>query len=155
MVDFVLSQKGQALWALPAGDPDGPERTSIGRLPIRKDVYEKYSGRLMPDVINPYDVGQSMDIDSKLWSASYGLLRQLVWAAAVKNPDGLKAAKKKLIESGFEEGLMKEFNDLPANVSTIEQVAKTAELLGDKKQNDIIVTDWIIFFKEKYDRIID
>ncbi len=155
MVDFVLSIKGQALWALPAGDPDGPLEASLGRLPIRKDVYEIYSGRLMPEITNPYDFGQSMDINTGIWNASYGLLRQLVWAAAVRNPGGLKAAKQKLIESNFDEGLVKEFNTLPPNVSTVEKVAETAELLRDAKESDIIVTDWIRFFKEKYDRITD
>ena len=155
MVDFVLSIRGQALWALPAGDPDGPLWASLGRLPIRKDVYEIYSGRLMPEIINPYDFGQSMNIDSKVWDASYGLLRQLVWAAAVRNLDGLKTAKQKLIKSNLDEGLVKEFNTLPQNVSTIEKVAETAELLRDAKKSDIIVTDWIRFFKDKYDRITD
>ena len=155
MVDFVLSEKGQALWALPVGAADGPERAALGRLPIRKDVYERYTGRLMPGITNPFDSGQSMDINNEIWSSSYGLLRQLVWAAAVRNTDGLKAAKHKFIENNFDEDLMREFNSLPLNVSTIDNVAKTAEKLMDKKQSDIIVTDWIIFFKEKYDRIAD
>lgn len=155
MVDFVLSLKGQALWALPVGDADGPERAALGRLPIRRDVYEIYKGRLMPQIINPFEVGQSMNIDTRIWSASFGLLRQLVWAAAVRNTEGLYAAKQKILESNFDEGLVKEFNTLPSNVSTIEKVAETAELLRDAKQNDIIVTDWISFFKEKYDRIAD
>ena len=96
-----------------------------------------------------------MNIDSKVWDASYGLLRQLVWAAAVRNLDGLKTAKQKLIKSNLDEGLVKEFNTLPQNVSTIEKVAETAELLRDAKKSDIIVTDWIRFFKDKYDRITD
>ncbi len=155
MVDFVLSIRGQALWALPTGDADGPERAALGRLPIREDVYEIYSGRLMPEIMNPYESGQSMDINNEIWSASYGLLRQLVWAAAVRNPEGLKAAKQKLIETGFYERLVKEFNALPSDVSTIEKVAETAELLRDAKQGDIIVSDWIRFFKDKYKRITD
>ena len=43
MVDFVLSEEGQALWALPVGHPKGPRLTALGRQPIRIDVYDSFS----------------------------------------------------------------------------------------------------------------
>ena len=154
MVDFVLSRQGQALWALPPGHPDGPFRVSLGRQPIRKDVYEIYAGKLSPMIVNPYAVGQGMDLDKDLWSITYGLLRHLVWAAAVKNLDGLKAAKKKLIETDFKTDMMISFNRLPDNVATREAIRETDKLLRDKKQQDIIVTDWIDFFRKQYQEIV-
>ncbi len=153
MVDFVLSQRGQALWALPLGHPDGPSRVSLGRQPIRGDVYAKYEGKLSPMIVNPYAVGQGMVVDSELWSISYGLLRQLVWAAAVKNLDDLKAAKKKLMDTGFEPERLKLFTSLPENVARRDAVRKTGKLLRDKKRQDIIVTDWIEYFRDKYRRV--
>jgi len=150
MVDFVLSQNGQALWALPVGHPKGPVQASLGRQPIRKDVYEKYSGELSSTIVNPYALGQGMALDIELWSISYGLLRHLVWAAAVKNLDGLRAAKKKLIETGFDAGRLSEFNKLPDNIVTRQKIKETAKLLRDKKQRDIIVTEWIRYFQDKY-----
>lgn len=150
MIDFVLSQDGQALWALPVGHPKGPVRVALGRQPIRKDVYEKYADQLLPMIVNPYAVGQTMTIDTELWSISYGLLRHLVWAAAVRNLDQLKVAKQKLIDTGFEVDRLERFNRLPDNVATREAVRETDKLLTDKKQADIIVTDWITFFREKY-----
>jgi len=155
MVSFVLSSRGQALWALPVGDPDGPIYTALGRQPIRKDVYETYRGKLMAEIINPYAAGQGMEVDAELWSTSYGVLRQLVWAAAVKNLEGLRKAKENLYKTGFNENLLKEFNTLPPEVATREKVAETAKLLRDKKQNDIIVTEWIEFFRKKYKRVAD
>lgn len=155
MVDFVLSQQGQALWALPVGHPDGPVRASLGRQPIRKDVYEKYSGKLSPWIVNPYVVGQGMTLDAELWSTSYGLLRHLVWAAAVKNLEGMRAAKKKLIETNFEAAITSEFNKLPDNIAKRENIKEIAKLLRDKKQRDIIVTEWITFFRDKYKHIAD
>jgi len=155
MVDFVLSRKGQALWALPVGHPDGPARVTLGRQPIRRDIYETYAGSLMPMIVNPYAVGQGLVVDTELWSISYGLLRQLVWAAAVKNLEGLKAAKEKLIESDFDPGRLTEFASLPENVATRKDVRKTDKLLRDKKQRDIIVTDWIGFFRTKYKRVAE
>lgn len=155
MVSFVLSQRGQALWALPVGHPDGPVRASLGRQPIREDVYEQYSGQLSPMIVNPYAMGQSMNLDKELWSTSFGLLTDLVWAAAVKNLSGMRAAKEKLIETGFAAELTAEFNKLPDNIARREQIEGIADLLRDKKQRDIIVTDWIAYFRNKYSSIAD
>ena len=153
LVDFVLSADGQALWALPVGHPKGPRRTALGRQPIRKDVYQAYAGELLSGTVNPYEVGQTMNLDTGLWSASYGLLRQLVWAAAVRNVDFLKAAKKKLIDTNFAADRLALFNQLPDNVATREAVAATNELLRDRKQRDIIVTDWVAFFRNQYEQV--
>ena len=155
MVDFVLSRSGQALWALPVGHFDGPVTASLGRHPIRKDVYEQYAGEFLPMIVNPYAIGQGLDVDVELWSISYGLLRQLVWSAAVKNRDGLRGAKRMLIETNFETNRLREFNKLPDNVATRQKVAETAKLLRDKKQRDIIVTEWIEFFRDKYRHVAE
>ncbi len=152
-VDFVLSRRGQALWALRPGEADGPIRSPLGRQPIRKDVYEHYRGKFSTWIINPYDADQAMALDTELWSISYGVLRQLVGAAAIQNRDGLRAAKKKLIETGFDVERLAEFNRLPDNVATRQKLAEIGPLLRDKKQADIIITNWTTFFREKYERV--
>jgi len=152
-VDYVLSEEGQAMWALRVGADGGPIRSPLGRQPIRKDVYDKYARQFLDRVINPYEAGYEMELDIELWSVTFGVLRQLVYAAAVSNRDGLTAARKKLIDSGFDADLLAEFNRLPDNVATIEQARRTGGLLRNKKQADVIVTDWTRFFHEKYRRI--
>ena len=152
-VDFVLSRAGQALWALPVGHPDGPRTKALGRQPIRKDVYERYAGELLTSIVNPYEVGQTMEVDTQLWNDSYGLLRHLVWAAAVRNVDFLKAAKQRLIATDFPADRVALFNRLPDNVATREAVAQTNKLLADRKQRDVIVTDWVSFFRDQYQQV--
>lgn len=152
-VDFLLSKKGQALWALPAGHPDGPIDATLGRQPIRKDIYSDYAGEFSPAIVNPYAAGQTMAVNTELWSDSYGLLRSLVWAAAVRNLEQLKAAKKKLIDTDFDPALLAEFNKLPANVADQAAVKKTYEEMQDKVQRDRIVTDWVTWFRDKYERV--
>ena len=154
-VDFVLSRRGQALWALPPGAEDGPVRAALGRQPIRKDVYELYAGNLSPWVVNPYETGQAMEIDRKLWRESFPVLRALVWTAAVSNREGLQAAKKKLIETDFAPSRLAEFNRLPGNVDSRDELAGVAERLGDKVQADLILTEWTTFFREKYQRVAE
>lgn len=152
-VDFVLSEVGQALWALPVGHRFGPVRTTLGRQPIRKDVYEKYQGDMIASIVNPYKSGQTLELDAQLWADSFGLLRHLIWAAAVRNVDFLKAAKRKLIELNFPPDRVALFNRLPENVATRDAVRQTNKLLSDRKQRDIIVTDWVSFFRDQYEEV--
>jgi len=151
-VDFVLSAKGQALWALNVGEPDGPVRNPLGRQPIRKDVYDTYagSGKLSPWTVNPYESGNEMRIDAELRKVRFGVLRQLVRAAAVDNRRYLQAARARLIETNFEPVRLAEFNRLPENVATREGVFEVAKLLKDKTRAEKIATAWQRFFREKY-----
>lgn len=156
LVDFVLSRRGQALWALKVGDPDGPIRSPLGRQPIRRDVYEAYAGRLLPRIVNPYETAGNMKIDMKVWEIRFGVLRNLVGAAAIENAQFLKAARRKLIETNFEPRRLAEFNRLPDDVDTMAKVAQIAKILGDKTKPDQaekITTAWQQFFREKYKRV--
>jgi iron(III) transport system substrate-binding protein len=153
LIDFVLSEAGQLLWALPAGHPRGPVRAALGRQPIRKDVYVNYGTEFSPAIVNPYAEGQSMEVDTELWADTFGVLRNLVWAAAVRNQESLRAAKRKLIDTEFEPARLALFNALPDNVASREAVRETDLALRDKIQRDVIVTDWISFFREKYEQV--
>ncbi|MGB2821416.1 MAG: ABC transporter substrate-binding protein, partial [Phycisphaerae bacterium] len=152
-VDFVLSRRGQALWALKVGEKDGPVRTPLGRQPIRRDVYEAYAGKILPRVVNPYEVGGDMKLDVELWNMRFGLLRQLVRAAAIDNLQSLRAAREKLIRTNFEPKRLAEFNRLPENIDTPGKVREVARRLGDKTEAERITTDWQRFFRGKYERL--
>ena len=154
-VDYILSYQGQSLWALPIGSNGGPERASLGRQPIRKDVYTQRAGEMLNSIVNPYEAGQTMQLDTGLWNDSYGLLRHLVWAAAVRNVDFMKAAKQRLIDTNFDADRLALFNRLPANVATRDAMAETSRLLDDRKQRDIIVTDWVAFFRDQYEQVAE
>jgi ABC-type Fe3+ transport system substrate-binding protein len=153
LVEFVLSTQGQALWALPVGHPDGPKQFALGRQPIRKDVYEHYAGQLVSMIVNPYAAEQTMRIDQDLWGASFGLLRNIVYAAAVKNLDSLKAAKRKIMQNPGDHWRVEEFNRLPDNIATLDKLKQTDLLFADKKQQDMIVTGWITDFRDKYTKV--
>lgn len=128
-VEFVLSRPGQALWALPAGDPDGPVRSVLGRLPIRRDVYEAYAGRLIPQTVNFYRSGQTMRVSDEMARIHFEVLRMLVTAAAVDNTDLMRAARRRLNELQANPAQREEyqrrlaiFTRLPDNVDTLEEM---------------------------------
>lgn len=147
---FVLSRRGQALWALKPGDPDGPVRNALGRQPIRTDVYDLYAGRFSPWATNPYAEGNEMDLDTEMLRVSFGVLRLLVRSAAIDNLSYLQAARERVIKSGFDEALLARFNQLPDNVATRKAVTETARLLKDKAREVRIASEWQEFFRDKY-----
>lgn len=152
---FVLSRRGQALWALSVADPEGPARTPLGRLPIRSDVYEHYAGRLSPWVDNPFAGGRALQPSPEMQRVNFGVLQQLVYAAALQNPQHLRAARDALIRSGFDRELMDEFNRLPEDIATLEQMGDIAQMLGDDRRKERLQTRWRDFFAAKYRRIIE
>ena len=154
-VEFVMSVRGQALWSLPVGAEDGPVRSPLGRPPIRKDVYQQYQGRMLDSIVNPYQAGQTMIAQGHRRQIDYGVLRQLVRAAAIDNVAGLRASRAKLIETGFAPALLAEFNRLPAEVATLEQMAQAKVALRDEVSRERIIADWQSFFRKKYRGIVE
>ncbi|HUS91716.1 MAG TPA: extracellular solute-binding protein [Phycisphaerae bacterium] len=154
-VDFALSRRGQALWALKVGEPDGPIRTPLGRQPIRRDVYEAYAGRFSAGIVNPFERGEAMKLDQAMWRRRFGVLRKLVGAAAMDNREFLRAAKKKLIDTSFDPQRLAEFNRLPENIDTADEIAEVSAKLRDATEAERITTDWQRFFREKYKRVAE
>jgi hypothetical protein len=141
------------MWALPVGVENGPVKEPLFRQPIRKDIYSAYAGQLVDGVVNPYVAGNEMDLDIEMRKVRFGVLRQLVRAAAVDNADGLRSAKKALIDAGFPAEKVADFNALPENVRDLAGIRKVAGLLRDDTEAERIVTDWQRFFREKYERV--
>jgi ABC-type glycerol-3-phosphate transport system substrate-binding protein len=152
-VDFVLSPRGQALWAVRPGEPDGPVQYDLMRQPIRRDVYTVYAKDLSPWISDPYQAGQEMHLDVAMQKIRFGVLCKLVRAAAIDNAKGIKKAKAKLIETHFEPGRLAEFVALPENLRTTEQIRQASEGLSEATTAELLSTGWQRFFRDKYERV--
>ncbi len=153
-VDFILSPQGQAMLALPPGSEDGPIRKLLGRLPIRPDVYVAYAQTLPAWVNNPYEGGAGMTLDMELRDVRFAILDELIAAAAIDNYDGMRQAKQKLIATNFDPQRLAEFNRLPDNILTLEQIRQVGQALRqDERQANEILAGWREFFRRKYRRV--
>ncbi|MCJ7545117.1 MAG: extracellular solute-binding protein [Phycisphaerae bacterium] len=159
-VDFVMSARGQALWALPVGAADGPVRTALGRQPIRRDVYQRYAGKLLPSVVNPYQAGAAMAVGGEMERVNFGVLQRLVVAAAVDNIDDLRRARATLnrlaIDPSRQEDYRRALEDfcaLPADVDTLEKMNSSELTPKDARSFDQINVAWRDYFRTKYERI--
>ena len=154
-VDFLLSIKGQRIWALRPGHPDGPEKYLLNRTPISKAYFAKYDADTPEWIARPYSSDKVMNVDMELRSVRYGVLAEIVRAAAIDNLKQMKQARKKLIEAGNPEELTKIFYKLPENIDTVEEIYTIAEQLKDTAQAERIVTDWTNFFRDQYKQVIE
>jgi ABC-type Fe3+ transport system substrate-binding protein len=152
-VQFVMSQRGQGLWALPPGHPDGPQRYRLNRTPIRKDFYALYaeSGHLL--AANPYESGSEMVIDAGLREVRYEVLARLVYSAAIENASLLREAKRRILAKQMDESLVARLTRLPENIDTVEEIYQMAEQMKDPVAAERITTEWTAYFREQYRQI--
>lgn len=152
-VQFVMSQRGQGLWALPPGHPDGPQRYRLNRTPIRKDFYALYaeSGQLL--AANPYESGSEMVIDAGLREVRYEVLARLVYSAAIENASLLREAKRRILTKQMDELLVARLTRLPENIDTVEEIYQMAEQMKDPVAAERITTEWTTYFREQYRQI--
>ena len=155
-VQFVLSPAGQELWG--KKNPQEENAMSINalyRIPIRRDFYLTAAETIPECVKNPYELKQTMQIDSELKSLRFRVLRQLVQAAGVDNFENMIKAKQTLIASNYDKSLAKEFFKLPANVNSIKEIRLVSEKMKDPEQAERIYGEWVEFFKEQYEKVLD
>lgn len=154
-MEFVLSDKGQALWCLPPGSPDGPITNALYREPIRKDVYEKYAGKMLPQLANPYAHKTDFQLDLAAYEVRTGrLLGPLMQSAVLDSREQLSQAWKVILDAGSPPDLVAEFVKLPDNLKDGPTSLQTAKLLSDEKQRLAITDGWQKFFRAKYEGII-
>lgn len=153
-IEFVLSDRGQALWCLPAGVPGGPAKYSLYRQPVRKDVYAKYKGKMLPMLVNPFEVVGGFKYDQAAAKIRVGsLLGPLMTAAAMQNSQTLPPAWKAVIDGGLKPESLKEFTALPPDLADWPTAAKTAEGFAKSETRERATNDWREFFLAKYKKL--
>lgn len=77
-VAFCLSDAGQLLWNVKAGEPGGPVATSPRRLPVRRDLYTADHLKHFADAeALPYERSGGFEYDPELTGKAFNALRQI------------------------------------------------------------------------------
>lgn len=155
-IEFVLSKDGQRLWNYRPGEPGGPEKYALRRLPVRKDLYKPEDLKRMsdPDAL-PFERGASFDYHGRWTGPYFSLLRVLIKCMALDPLDELRAAWRAIQRAGGPEQCpeaMKAFNRLPFGY---DQCGKMAGRLrggpGDSKLAALETQrQWSEFFRQNY-----
>jgi len=154
-IEYVFTARAQKLWCLPAGAPDGPKTHPLYRQPIRRDVYEKCAGRMLPMLVNPFEFTPNFRLDeAKAGIRISRLLGPLMKAAAKDSRTQLSAAYKAILDAGSPADLRRQFAALPPDLASEDIALKTAKRLTDPAEADEITAKWQRYFRTKYEDII-
>ena len=151
-VDFLLSDKGQLIWNLKPGSPNGPKYHALRRLPIRPKVYtpENLKHFTDPDEM-PYDGEADFVYEPGLTAELFHALRHAIKIMCIDTHDELTEAWGVLIDSVDKEGNMppealRNFNEV--RLLSYRKAFELKRLL-DKKVN----TDGSLRLLDKMNRL--
>ena len=143
-VDFLLSPEGQRLHAFRAGTPGGPERTTLSRAPVRRDLYSGSDRQYLfkPDY-NPYAPENTFDYNPALTGRYYTLFRQVIKALMLDPHRELQEAWQAIIAAGGPEKVpqaMAKFNELPFEYDAADQAAQSLRISDDNSASEVAAT---------------
>jgi ABC-type Fe3+ transport system substrate-binding protein len=128
-VDFVMSEAGQKLWMLRAGQPGGPEKHNLLRMSVTPAFYEKYAGRTGV-TMNPFRFKGSFPHDAAKGSARREVVGQLMRAVMLDPQKELRAAWDAVKSRPPDDPLVREMTRPPVSE------AEAMELAHGKWEND-------------------
>jgi iron(III) transport system substrate-binding protein len=153
-IDFCLSVEGQRLWNTRVGEPGGPERYALRRLPIRKDMYSQKFLRTMSDpAALPYAKCGGFTYQTAWTGPLFALIRTLIRAMCIDTHTELAGAWEAINRNGGPAACpnaLAAFMALPPNAEYDQALAVTAGQLNDKLTEARLTREWILFFRNQY-----
>ena len=165
-IEFVLGEDGQRLWNYRAGEPGGPRRFALRRLPIRRDFYpsadpafqaaaDARRGHLSDPLWQPdtdaYNLAEAFRYEPRWTSAHFGIQRDLVRCMCMDSAEEMKAAWRAILRNGGPEanpGAMRHFEALPdAPLPLTWESAVTGYAQVPRMD---ILREWTAFFRRQY-----
>lgn len=95
-VTFVMSRRGQSLWMRPKGHPGGAKKFGITRMGILPELYEGDTTELLVP-LNPFEIESGFTYDSRLGSARWGVLNDLIGQSVIDVHSHLRRAWRAII----------------------------------------------------------
>jgi len=148
-VEFLLSDDGQKLWLLKAGEPGGPRRTSLWHFPVKFQVYQIPEEKKVLHQ-NIFSMAGGLNYDEKKANERAKVISMLFETAGAQNRQRLKDAWK-VIQKRPEGSLQKLF-DLPA-ISEKEAVSLES-VLEDPVKSEEIEEKFYLLFKNRLGEIV-
>ena len=155
-VEFLLSVEGQKLHAFKAGTPGGPEKNTLSRAPVRRELYQpEYAPHLFKADYNPYAAGADFEYRGKLTGRYYTLLRQVIKALMLDPHEEMQSAWRAIIAAGGPEKVpeaMAKFNELPFEYADAAAAAKSLAIGKEHSASDVaaVLRSWSQRARENY-----
>lgn len=92
-MEFVLSEGGQKLWDYRVGEPGGPVKHALRRLPVRRDFYTpEHRARMSDGGEEPYALAAEFTYHPEWTAGAFSAIRFIVRVMCVDTHDELKSA---------------------------------------------------------------
>lgn len=137
-IAFVLSLDGQKLWNFKVGEPGGPVRYALRRLPVRKEIYspEFTTFRSDPDV-RPYQEAELFTYHPAWTGSLFKSMSFIIRVMCMDAHEEQASAWQALIAARFPREALKKFTDLSAvDYETAKNVIRPA-LLAQNRLNEV------------------
>ncbi|MFA6929318.1 MAG: ABC transporter substrate-binding protein [Lentisphaeria bacterium] len=150
-VDFLLSEQGQRLWNYRAGTPGGPQKYTLHRLPVRRDVYTAADRILMsaPEA-DPFALADAFEYQGAWTGPLFDVMRTLIRVMVIDCEQELCSAWQAICSAGGPEKVasaMQVFNQLPF---AHRDAAAVAQALRNSESQAIITREWGLFFRAHF-----
>jgi iron(III) transport system substrate-binding protein len=111
---FVLSERGQKLWAFRPGTPEGPVSHALRRMPVRRDFYTEAHRPYMTDAgEHPYLQAEDFVYHPQWTGPMLGAIRFLIRVMCVDTHREQREAWRAIITHGMPGDALAAFHDLP------------------------------------------
>ncbi len=148
-VEFVLSQRGQRLWASPVGARDGPVHNALFRPPILPALYGP--GEELVIESDPYRDSEGFTLDEEMFERRSQLIGPLLKVSCIQLKEPLRRAWETVRDNPGDARLSGLFDALP--FSEAEGLA-LADALSDPIGAEKLEESWYRFFKGNYRQIV-
>lgn len=149
-LEFVLGEPGQKLWFFPRGHPEGAKLNSIDRLPVRKDLYERYPGGSNIGS-SPFARTQTFQYDGKRARDRRDVLPALLGSLLVDTHPELQAAWRAIVARGSKPEELAELGQPPLTEPELMVLAQ-----GAWKTNSYrlpLKVEWQRWAQDKYRKL--
>jgi len=141
-IEFLLSEAGQQLWQYRAGTKGGPEKYTLRRPPVRRDLYAAEHKPFMADAnYNPYNATGDFEYQGAWTGRYFNLIRVLIRTTMLDAADELQTAWKAICDAGGEKAVPEAVAEFDRAVVPYEEAAKAAAGLSvssSNSMNDVI-----------------
>jgi ABC-type Fe3+ transport system substrate-binding protein len=139
-IEYVLSAEGQKLWNFKVGEPGGPDRFALRRLPIRRDFYarEDWKPHRSDPEVNPY-AGENPLIYNPAWTSgdTFRAMAFVIRVMCLDTHPELVHAWREIIAAGMPPEALAELGNL-SSVSYDNVQGRIRTALSSKNKVDEI-----------------
>ena len=135
-IEFLLSEDGQKIWQYKVNTPGGPEKYTLRRPSVRRDLYvEKHRPYMADADYNPYTATGNFEYHSEWTGRYFNLIRVMIRTTMLDASGELQSAWQAICQAGGAGAVPEAAAEFDRAVVPYDQAAKAAAKLSVSAEN--------------------